>query len=117
MRLVALPLLAFGLWTMPAAAQNWGGYDPSPFPAAPRTPPSTVARDLGKIREDTRNGRAAGQLSRREARGLRRQGRAIGGMEARFASNGLSESEAAELRVRSEILRAEVVARRTRGIE
>lgn len=117
MRLIALSMLACGLWTAPAAAQSWGGYDPSPFPAAPRSAPSSVGRELNKTRSDIRDGREADQLSRREARRLRREGRAIGGLSDRFAADGLSGSEASELRVREELLRAEVVARRTRGIK
>ncbi|MCD2324087.1 hypothetical protein LQ953_08695 [Sphingomonas sp. IC-56] len=116
MRLVALGLLVCGCWSAPAAAQTWGGYDPSPFPAAPRTVPSRVARDLGKLREERREGRAAGQLSRHDVKALRRDERMLGRLEARFARGGLSDSEAAELQVRTEILRAQVAARRTRGL-
>ena len=117
MRLIALSVLLASLWTVPVNAQNWGGYDPSPFPAAPRSAPAGVGRELNKTRADIRKGRDAGQLTRREARGLRREGRAVEGLSGRFAVGGLSDAEAAELRVRSELLHAEVVARRSRGLE
>lgn len=117
MRLVALAMLVCGCWSAPAAAQTWGGYDPSPFPATPRTPPSRVARDLTKIREDRREGRSAGQLSRHDAKALRRDEWMLGRLERRFARGGMSDSEADELQVRTEALRAQLVGRRTRGIQ
>jgi hypothetical protein len=112
MRLLALPILAAGfLAAIPASAQGWGGYSPSPAPGVPRD--SGISGQLGKIRSDTNAGRRSGQLTRGEARALRRERASISTLEERFASDGLSDSEKAELQTRVEILHGNTVARRS----
>lgn len=112
MRLVALPILtAAFLFAAPASAQGWGGYSPAPAPRVPRD--SGISGQLGKTRGDTNAGRRSGQLTRSEARALRRERAAVGTMERRFARDGLSDSERAELQTRVEILRANTAARRS----
>jgi hypothetical protein len=111
MRLVAVPILTVAFFAaMPVSAQGWG-YSPSPMPGAPRD--TSIGRQLGKIRSDTNAGRESGQLTRRQARALRRERASISALEARFARDGLSDSEKAELQARVEILHANTVARRS----
>ncbi|HEY0622590.1 hypothetical protein [Sphingomonas sp.] len=81
---------------------------PAPSPALPG-----VARELGQADRDIRAGRESGQLSRREARALRRESRQIGVLEARYRRGGLSASERAELESRIAALRSVTGARRS----
>ena len=112
MRLIAFPILITAFMAaIPASAQTWGRYSPSPAPSAPRD--SGINGQLGKIRSDTNAGRRSGQLTRSEARALRRERASISTLEERFASGGLSDSEKAELQTRVEILRSNTVARRS----
>jgi hypothetical protein len=110
MRLVAVPILTIAFFAaMPAAAQGWG-YSPGPMPGTPSD--SGIGRQLGKIRSEANAGRRSGQLTRGEARALRRERAAISALEARYARDGLSDSEKAELQTRVEILRNDTAARR-----
>ena len=113
--LIAAPLL---LLAVPASAQIWSG--PSMAGISGGNPrelkvPSVEprSRETVKIRRDIENGRDAGQLSRREARQLRREGYQIDRLEARYGRNGLSDSERRELAARREMLRSDVVAKRS----
>ncbi len=114
--LLLTPLLLFAA---PASAQIWGG----PSMAGPSG--GSMAHDLAasaringdsetrKIRDDIRNGRESGQLSRQEARQLKREAFQIDALEDRFGRDGLSASEAAELANRRAALRADVIAKRS----
>lgn len=84
-------------------------------PRSERVIPRTegFGRDLGRINDSIRNGRDSGQLSRREARALRREGTRIGGLQERWARGGLSASERAALRGQVEALRSRVVIQRS----
>ncbi|QIG80278.1 hypothetical protein [Stakelama tenebrarum] len=124
MRVIAVALLIAGISATPAAAQYYGGGTaPSarsnPIwskPAAEMPPPAYqpgVGRDLVEIENDIRDGRAAGQLTRREARALRRQGYGIARLEGRLRHAGLTASERAELETRAALLRDDVIAART----
>lgn len=105
--LVLLPALA-----LPAAAQirdpSGGVRWPAPRPALPG-----VARELDQAGRSIREGRESGQLSRREAKALRREQRQIAVLEARYARGGLSESERAELEARVAALRSVTGAKRS----
>ena len=108
-------IAAVFLVSVPAAAQIAG---PPPISSGPGTSwprgPS-VSRQVEKIRDGVRNGREAGQLSRREARALRREGRRIAAMERFYAADGLSDSEARALAMRTEMLRSLANAKRGQG--
>jgi hypothetical protein len=114
MRIVAIGLALAMTVAPPASAQIWGGTSPSLPSAGPRD--LGAGRDLGKASRDIRDGSSSNQLSRREARSLRRERNAIRSLESRYARNGISDSERAEIQTRLEILRSETVARRTRGM-
>jgi len=115
---VLLLIMAFGTATS-APAQ----FAPVPRVPAPSSLPPFVApvgptqagpwRDLHDVRERIARGRDAGQLSRREARGLRRQARYVDGLTGRYAADGLSDAERRELDVRTRVLRDETAARRS----
>lgn len=113
-------LLPIGLLLLPAAAM--AQFAPTPRVPTPRIGPFVPAagpadpdsrRETHDIRARIDRGRDAGQLSRREARGLRRGTGAIEAMAGRYAADGLSDAEARELSVRAHVLRDEVLARRS----
>ncbi|WP_423605537.1 hypothetical protein [Sphingomonas sp. MS122] len=111
MRLVLLAAVA-ALTALPAAAQirdpSGGVRWPAPSPALPG-----VARELGQADRSIRDGRESGQLSRREARALRRESRQIAVLEERYMRGGLSDSERAELETRIHALRSVTGAKRS----
>lgn len=79
------------------------------IPPEPRVLPSfnpATGRDLRDVRSDIRAGRERGELSRRDARRLRREANEISMLEERYSNGGLSDAERAELRSRIEVLRA-----------
>ncbi len=80
---------------------------PAPRPALPG-----IARDLHQVDRSIRAARDSGQLSRKEARQLRRESRRIAALEDRLARDGLSESEQAGLQAQVEALRSIASARR-----
>lgn len=82
---------------------------PAPRPVLPG-----VARELDQADRSIRDGRESGQLSRREARALRRESRQIAVLEERYQRGGLSESERAELESRVAALRSVTGAKRGR---
>lgn len=73
---------------------------------------STVARDIRDIRSEVKEGRQRGELSRRQAKQLRREAGEIRMLEDRYASGGLSLAERSELRSRVEVLKALARAKR-----
>ena len=77
----------------------------------------SVSREVGAIREQIDAGRASGQLDRREARALRREGRRIEATSERYGRDGYSDAEIAMLRSRTEALRSATVAKRTQGLQ
>ena len=104
-------LAAIAALSIPAAAQirdpSGGVRWPAPRPSLPG-----VARELGQADRNIREGHESGQLSRREARPLRRESRQIAVLERRYARGGLSESERAELQSRVAALRSVTGAKR-----
>jgi hypothetical protein len=126
MRIALAAVAALTLSASPAAAQIWGGPGGNAHAtgraiAEPRLPPpessagwtSGVSGDLRKIRESIRNGRESGQLTRREARALRRETARIGSLQNRYGRGGLSVSESSFLAAQVEGLRGKVVAKRS----
>jgi hypothetical protein len=112
---VLVPLL---LAAAPASAQIWGGtsFAPPSGPNLPRAPIAVAATgsgETGKIRRDIHDGRDSGQLSRRDARRLRREASQIDAMEARFGRDGFSDAELYELAARRQLLREDVIAKRS----
>ena len=108
---MSAPLALFALVMLPT------GGGPIYGPPAPvqRTLPdydSGVGRDVGQLRSDIDQGRTQRQLSRRQARELRREASEIGMLQERYAAGGLTESERAELRTRVEALRGITTAKR-----
>jgi hypothetical protein len=121
------PLLVIAL-ADPATAQRWSVYRAPPpshridLPTRPldtgtsaNIPQPAIGRQLDGIDDGIRAGRASGQLSRREARGLRRENGVIGSIAERYAENGLSQSEARELQIRTEVMRDIVNNQRLRA--
>ncbi len=77
----------------------------------------SVSREVRGVREDIEAGRKAGQLSRSEARALRREGRRIEATSERYGRDGYSDAEIAMLRSRTEALRSATVMKRTQGLQ
>jgi hypothetical protein len=107
--LILAPLL---LAAAPASAQFW----PGPMMAGPSG--RSMACDFrtaetAQIVSNINKGRRGDQLTRREARLLKREAYQIDVLEARYAAGGLSPAEEAELFVRREALRNDVTAKRT----
>ena len=109
--LLGAALLASGA----ASAQSIYG----PPPPAARGPGISggygTARETGAIRRDIRRGRESGTLSRRQARGLRRETDQIDALAERYAADGVSDAEARELGTRTRVQHDLVNAGRLRG--
>ena len=130
MRVVAIGSLVLALVAAaPASAQIAGSMrglsgSPSirgeirrPVPADPGLVRSvSVSREVRGIRNDIEAAREAGQLSRSDARALRREARRIEAMSGRFSSGGYTEAEVALLRGRTDALRSATVLKRTQGL-
>ncbi len=125
--MIVAPLLVT-MVSGPATAQRWSIYRAPPpshridLPTRPldtgtsaNIPQPAIGRQLDAIDDGIRAGRASGQLSRKEARGLRRENGVIGSIAARYAENGLSQSEARELQMRTEVMRDIVNNQRLRA--
>lgn len=118
MRCVATLLLIL-LATAPASAQIVGRPDygtvrpPDPFVRDARLPSPPIGRDLHGLRERIGRGRDSGSLSRREARRLDREARVVSRLARRYARDGLSDSERAELDRRSQLLRSSIARAQT----
>jgi hypothetical protein len=94
----------------PAAARIAGNHPPrqagpsNPFlEQRPQGP--GIGREVRDIRKRVERARDEGAISKREARQLKREARLIGRLERRYARDGLSASERAELENRAGYLR------------
>jgi hypothetical protein len=102
----------------PAGAQIAGRHDYGPVGSSdPFLPDSSfgfpgLGRELRDIEGHIEDGRQSGQLSRTEARQLRRDARRLGFAGRRYGRDGLSASERSELQARALALRAAVNAAR-----
>ena len=98
----------------PSAAQIVGQRDygrvgtANPFLPDSRLPDPPVAAEMNQIHRRIDRLRDSGILSRREARQLHREARAIGHAAYHYSADGYSTSERAELRARTAVLRQEV---------
>lgn len=115
----AAALLLF-LLAAPAAAQN--GWMPGPSPdrvpgpvGISAAPDTGIARERRDVEARIRAARGGGQITRVEARGLRREARANAALGSRLADDGLSLGERREIDARSAVLRDRVTARRSAG--
>ncbi|MET3709794.1 hypothetical protein ABIC65_000474 [Sphingomonas trueperi] len=115
MRVLVLASAACLVAAFPAAAQIWGGPVPSSVggsfagrgihvPARPRS-----------ARSEIRAGERSGQLTRGEARQLGRADTVNSNIAERLSSDGLTESEAAELEIRAIVLHEDIVRARFNG--
>lgn len=120
---VAAGLAGVALFLGSAAHAQFTGVLRSP-PPPPRQDWRTIdsrstridtARERGDIRDRIDDGRASGQLSRREARRLRRENGQLGVLADRYAQDGLSDAEARELDTRAAVLRDQVNVQRLSG--
>lgn len=109
-------LLAGMLLLFPKSQEIWDPPKPVSVRALPGIKPgaSEVGGLKAIVREEIRDGRRSGELSRKEAKDFRRQAGYIGSLEHRYARDGLSESELRELRTRLEALRSMIYARGSR---
>lgn len=114
-------ILVLAALTTPAAAQLTRPGPPAPQPRLPtvrsdqRLPNLETWRDVGEVRRQVERGRDAGTLTKREGRRYRREADQIGTLAERYGSDGVSDAEAAELRLRAGVLRDQVNRDRLRG--
>ncbi|MDK2762003.1 MAG: hypothetical protein KYX64_11675 [Sphingopyxis sp.] len=111
------------LLLMPAAAQAQF------MPIMPPTPPagdpmpgisdmgtqpggSTYRYDIREARDRISRGRHNGELSKSEARGLKREAGQIAALAERYGRDGLSDSERRELDMRTQVLKDLTAAQR-----
>ena len=105
-----LPAIACAL-AAPASAQFVGKRDyedvgpANPFIGDSSLPGPGIGRELRHIRDRIDDARASGVLSRREARALYRESRALAGLSRRYGRDGMSPSERRELEARAAYLR------------
>jgi hypothetical protein len=115
MRGYRLLLIVSAFFTSAASAQFYS------VPAHVQRPPTTISRTsstasgpvIGDVYADIRTGSRNGQLSHKQAKELRREAAEISALEARYAADGLSDAEAAELQTRAEVLRSIIRAKRS----
>lgn len=121
MRLLLIALLPLAL---PAAAH--AQFVPRSLPPSERTPgisdmgtlpggEPSLARELRKARDLIGDGRDKGELSKNEAKALRREARQIDVLADRYGRDGLSDAERRELETRVQLLRANTIAGRSDG--
>ncbi|MCP3735942.1 hypothetical protein M9979_13790 [Sphingomonas sp. RP10(2022)] len=91
----------------PASAQAWS--------TIRATPASPVDYQVAKTRDDIRDGRRAGQLSKAEARELHRENARVGALAGRYAEGGTTEPERAFTQGAAEAVHGIVVAKRSRS--
>jgi hypothetical protein len=110
----ALLLFVAALLAAPASAQIAGKHDYGPVaPANPflpdsRLPGPGLGKELGDIGRRIDRARDRGALSRREARQLEREAHLLGRLADRYARDGLSPAERAELEARAAYLRGAI---------
>ena len=111
-RVLLVATLAFA--ACPLRAQIWappGNGLPKPYAPAQAAPHLETLHDAG---QDIRQGRQTGELTPAEAKHLRREQRVLGAIAERYAEDGLTPGEAADLDFRAHVLRDQVQAARTK---
>lgn len=124
---MTLRVLAFALALAPVAAQAQivagqvvEGEPPRSDPpvavivAQPDTYGPRTYDEMRETRRTIEQGRDAGLLTRQQAKGLRKESRRIDALAARYASDGLTYSEARELDMRARALDSIAGAQRGR---
>ena len=109
-RVLLVATLAFA--TSPLQAQLWappGDGLPKPYGPVEPTPHVATLQDAGQA---IREGRRDGQLTRTEAKQLRREQRILGAIAERYAEDGLTPGEAADLDFRAHVLLEQTQAKR-----
>jgi hypothetical protein len=91
----------------PALAQAWT--------TIRATPPSPAAYQVAKNHDDIRAGRRSGQLSKAEARDLRRENARVGDLAASYAVSGTTDPAATFAQAAAEATHGLIVAKRTRA--
>lgn len=120
MRLVLACTLLLALPSA-AGAQFVAGPAPAPMPMpgisdrGTLTPLPSLGDQLGEARARIKAGRSRGELTKREARALRRDAAMIETLADRYGADGLSDSERRELDMRTGVLRTLVAAQRLVG--
>ena len=112
MRVRVLPVVMLAFAACPLHAQLWappGDGLPKPYGPVEPTPHVATLQDAGQA---IRQGRRDGQLSRTEARHLRREQGVLDAIAERYAEDGLTPSEAADLDFRAHVLLDQVQAKR-----
>ncbi|NYD90514.1 hypothetical protein [Sphingomonas melonis] len=93
----------------PALAQAWTTIN--------ATPPASAAYQVTKNDDDIRAGRRSGQLSKAEARALRRENARVGALAVTYSKDGTTDSEAAFSQAAAEATHSLIVAKRTQGMK
>lgn len=113
-RLVTSSVILLALAAAPAGARTVGTQVPTPTPRAnpfigdSRLPAPSTYSELRDIRGRIERARESGDLSRSEARALRRETRLIGRLADRYGRDGLSPFERSELQMRTQALHGTV---------
>lgn len=93
----------------PALAQAWTTIN--------ATPPAPAAYQVAKNDDDIHAGRRSDQLSKAEARALRRENARVGALAVTYAKDGTTDSEAAFSQAAAEATHSLIVAKRTQGMK
>lgn len=113
MRVLILASAACLFVALPASAQIWGGPVPSSVGGSLAGRGIRVDPQPRTARSEIRAGERSGQLTRQEARQLQRADAGNDAVSSRLASDGLTESEAAELSTRAILLHEDIVRARS----
>ncbi|WP_294329583.1 hypothetical protein [uncultured Sphingomonas sp.] len=113
---VLLLAIAFSLFSIaPAAAQIWGGPVPASAGGSVAERGIRIAPQPRSARSEIRAGEVGGEITRQEARQLRRADDGNLALADRLARNGLSDAAAAELNTRAILLHEDIVRARSNG--
>ncbi|WP_066716549.1 hypothetical protein [Sphingomonas pituitosa] len=112
MRVLVLASAVGLLAALPCSAQIWGGPVPAGAGGSFAGRGIQVAPQPRSARSEIRAGERSGQLTRREARQLRRVVTVNADIASRLSRDGLTESEAAELNTRAMLLHEDIVRAR-----
>lgn len=115
MRVLVLASAVCVACALPASAQIWGGPMPSSAGGSFAGRGIAVAPQPRTARSEIRAGERSGELTRQEARQLRRVDTVNSSIAARLGRDDLSESEAAELNTRAILLHEDIVRARFNG--
>jgi len=104
----ALAISSFGTMASiaPPSPPDRGAGLPGTFDVRVDPSDGVVARELRDTRRNIERRRQNGELSKREARALRREARLVAAIEDRYARDGLSDAELSELQLRADELNA-----------